>query len=119
MTDANCFIQSIENSQNNVNVLMNSGVAKTIEDNRHIIKCCAQSVIFCGRQCIALRGDTETLKHTGNPGNFLAFLKVLATHDLALKAHLDSPRLKNTTYLLPQIQNEIVEIVGKNMIQKR
>ena len=46
----------IENPQNNLNELMNSGVAKTVEDNRHIIKCCAQSVIFADGNVLHLEG---------------------------------------------------------------
>ena len=32
-----------------------------IKKNQHIVKCCAESILYCGRQCIALRGDIEKL----------------------------------------------------------
>ena len=54
----------------------------------------------------------------GNPGNFLAILKLLATHDPVLKAHLETPRQRNSTYISPHIQNEIIDIIGNRMIQK-
>ena len=50
------------------------------------------AVLFCGRQCIALRGDNEVLNEDscGNTGNFLAALEMIANHDDILKQHLDN-----------------------------
>ena len=75
-------------------------------------KCCAESILYCGRQCIALWGDVGKLDQMGNPGNFLSLMKVLANHDPILKNHLERPRLQNATYLSPQTQNEIIDIIG-------
>ena len=30
-----------------------------IKENRHILKSVAEAILYCGRQCIALRGDNE------------------------------------------------------------
>ena len=67
--------------------------AANIECNCSILKSLANAVLFCGRQCIALRGDTEHLDKLGNPGNFLALLKLLATHDDVLRNHLQAPAM--------------------------
>ena len=53
-----------------------------------------------------------------NPGNFLAILRLLSNHDPVLKAHLENPRLKNATYISPDIQNQIIDAIGKMIIQK-
>ena len=45
-------------------------------------------------------------------------LRLLSNHDPVLKAHLKTPRLRNTTYISPYTQNEIIDIIGKQMIQK-
>ena len=74
--------------------------------------------MFCGRQNIALRGDNEKLCHPGNPGNFLAYLKSMSRYDPLLKSHLEHPRLRNATYLSPHIQNEIIDILGRKIIQQ-
>ena len=116
--DALAFKRSIEQPQVNVDVRLNMALFNTIQENRHIVKCCVQSILFCGRQCIALRGDNERLNQPGNPGNFLSMLKVIACYDPILKAHLEKPRLKNATYVSAQIQNEIIDIIGKGIIQK-
>ena len=42
-------------------------------------------------------------------------LRLLSNHDPVLKAHLKTPRLRNTTYISPYTQNDII---GKQMIQK-
>ena len=55
-------------------------------------------------------------RETGNPGNFLSMLKVIANYDHILKAHLVKPRQKNATYISSKIQNEIIDINGKEII---
>ena len=112
------FQKSIEQPQHNIDFLMNVDQLRIINENRHIVKCCAESILFCGHQGIALRGDVEHLDQDKNPGNFLSMLKVIANHDSILKAHLERPRLRNATYISPQIQNEIIDVIGKTMIQK-
>ena len=78
---------------------------RTIKENRLIIQCCAECILFCGQQCLALRGDCEISGANGNPGNFLALMKLLAKHDPAINAHLESPKLRNVSYVSPHIQN--------------
>ena len=45
-------------------------------------------------------------------------LKVLAARDSSLKAHLDNPKMRNATHLSRQTQNELAEVIGKDLIQK-
>ena len=47
-----------------------------IVENRHILKGVAEAVLYCGRQCIAPRGNSENLQGSGNAGNFLALMRV-------------------------------------------
>ena len=54
---------------------------------------------------------------SANPGNFLAFLKMVARHEDALIEHLTSRAMGNATYLSPDIQNELIHIIGKEVIQ--
>ncbi|KAL5491305.1 hypothetical protein EMCRGX_G016568 [Ephydatia muelleri] len=67
-------------------------------------------------QCIALRGDSEQLETPGNPGNFLALLKLLAVNDHVLHQHLQSPAMRNVTHMSPQTQNELIEVMGKHIV---
>ena len=109
------FKQSIEQPHLNIDAPLNMELVIIIQENRHVVKC-AQCILYCGRQCIALRGDMD---QPGNPGNFLAMLKLIANYDPILKGHLENPRQRNATYVSPRIQNEIIDIIGKNnIIQK-
>ena len=112
------FKRSIEHPEEHIDVRLSSDLLRLINENRQIIKCCAEAVLYCGRQCIALRGDNEKLDQPGNPGNFLALLKMMSSHNDILKQHLEKPRLKNATYISPQTQNEVIDILGIQIIQK-
>ena len=116
---AKLFLQSHENPNTRISVRMDSAKEANIKENRHILKCVAEAVLYCGRQCIALRGSAEQQHCRGNPGNFLALLKLLSNHNEKLKQHLEKPKLKNATYLSPQSQNEMIDIIGKHMIQAK
>ena len=110
------FLNSVENPEQNVNNRIDDEKRKNIIRNRHIVKCISEAILFCGRQCIALRGDNEVLNEDscGNTGNFLAALQMIVNHDDILKQHLDNIQLssRNITYTSPLIQNEIIEIIG-------
>ena len=118
MADTSAFLQSVENPEKNVDVRINSILERTIKENRHIIQSFAEYILFCGQQCLALRGDCEVSGANGNPRNFLALMKLLAKHDPTINAHLESPKLRNASYISPHIQNELINIIGKNIIQK-
>ena len=43
---------------------------------------------------------------------------MIANHVPLLKSHLESPQLKNATYISPDVQNQIAGVIGKSIIQK-
>ena len=112
------FIASIEHPHQNIDARLNKERLQNIQENRYILKFCVESILFCGHQCIALRGDAEKLDMPVNPGNFLAMVRLLSNHDPILKAHLEKPRLRNATYMSPDVQNQIIDVIGKQIIQK-
>lgn len=89
---------------------------KNIIRNRHIVKCVSEAILFCGRKCIALRGDNKVLNEDscGNTGNFLAALQMIVNHDDILKQHSS----RNITYMSHLIQNEIIVIIGQDITLK-
>ena len=115
---AKMFATGIENPTVRITAIGNQMKLQNIEENRHILHTVAESVLYCGRQCIALRGNQETLNTTGNPGNFLSLMKLVGNHDPIVKQHLEKPKFKNATYLSAQTQNEMIDIIGNQMIQK-
>ena len=91
--------------------------SKQVEENRLKIRSIAETVIFCGRQGIALRGhrdDRPSVEEdpNGNHGNFLALLQFrVQSGDKVLSDHMKSAG-GNATYTSKTIQNELIEICG-------
>ena len=54
---------------------------------------------------------------SSNPGKFLALFKDQATPDSILKKHLEQPLARNGTYLSPQSQNDIIGMIGFDIIR--
>ena len=108
--------QSIEHPHTTITAQVDARKAANIERNRAVLKSIARAVLYCGRQCIALRGDAEGVDSFGNPGNFLALLKLLAIHDDMLCSRLETPAMRCVTHLSPQTQNELITVMGKHII---
>ena len=91
---------------------IDSRKAANIDYNRLLLKSIARAILYCGKQCIALQGDREDL--SGNYGNFLSLLKILAVHDDVLRGHMETPVIQNVTYMSAQAQNKLIEVMGKH-----
>ena len=99
-------VKTVEHSQSSIVAQVDAWRAANITRNREVLKSIARAVLFCGRQCIALRGDGERIEMndtfvSGNPGNFLALLKLLAVNDDVLRSHLEAPAMRCATYISP------------------
>lgn len=119
MIAAQAFKESVENPSNIVACLFDKEREKCIKENRQIVKSIARAVLFCGCQCIALCGHREMLDQSENPGNFFALLKVFSEGDPTLAAHLQTETVSRFTYLSPQSQNEMIDVIGKDYRQKK
>ena len=74
---------------------------------------------LCGKHGIALRGHIKDSELPSKyPGNFLALIKMFAAEDTVLHGHISKLLLKNATYILHSSQNEMVEVIGKSIIQQ-
>ena len=81
------------------------------------LKSIIETIILCAKQNIPLSGqhdsgcDVEQHPSEGH-GNFCSLLQFcISAGDTALSEHLaSSPR--NATYTSPQIQNEVIDILG-------
>lgn len=113
---ADAFALSVEKPEATVAALIDSRKAANTERSRAILKSVAEAILFCGRQCIALHGDCKSLDKLVNPGNFLSLLKLLAKYNEMLHSHLQYPAMKCVTYMSPQTQNELPEVIGKHII---
>ncbi len=105
-----------EKSDMRVNVMSSNALQKKIDENRHILRQIVGAVVYLGKQGITFRGKIENITSTKNPGNFLALLKSYAERDTILFNHLYHTNAKNATHLSPTTQNEIINIIGYDII---
>ena len=82
---------------------------KTIATNRHILKTIIDVLLLCSRQNIPIRGHTE------DRSNFLAILGEFAKRDPVLSDHLAARHTSRFTYLSPDIQNELIILLGNQV----
>jgi len=101
----------------------NSGIKRKIIENRKNLIPIIETIIFCGRQNLSLRGhrDSGPLNLTEpneNYGNFRSLLRFRANSgDVALKTHLKTCS-KNASYTSPMIANEIISTCGDIILKK-
>jgi len=84
-----------------------------------------ETVMFCGRQELALRGHDDAgvieslTMQSHNDGNFRALLRYRASGgDDNLRRHLVSDSQRNASYLSPKIQNEIISSLNNLILGK-
>lgn len=114
------FIQVREKKAVAVSVQLDKEKRAQIELNRKILTSIIETLIFIGRQEIACRGHRDAGPVTPefpekNDGNFRALLRFrLACGDVILRNHLQISK----QYTSPQIQNQIIEICGKVIVDE-
>lgn len=84
---------------------------------KEILERVIATVQTLAQQNLALRGHRESITDSANPGNFLALIKYLAKFDPVMRTHLDSVSGNpgKLSYLSPDIQNEIISILGEQV----
>ena len=102
--------------------IMDTNVKKEIEQNRKILRPIVDTVLFCGRLGMGLRGHCDDSKYhpevgcyrtNGTVGNFVESLnsRVRAGDD-TLKTHLCECG-KNRSYISKTSQNKIIKCIGQ------
>ena len=70
-----------------------------------------ETVVFCGKQNLPLRGHGDDRTSTSsNRGNLWAVLEMMAKRDDTLRKHLETKR-KNAQYTSRIILNEVIDVV--------
>lgn len=110
--------------QPSVELLQNSALQNQILENRRSVLPIIETVLFCGRQGIALRAHRD---HGNldlgevpekNEGNFHALLRFrCSAGDKDLKKHLET-QAKNALYLSPKTQNKIITACNDIILRK-
>lgn len=117
------FSKVCHDSNLDVRNALNESRKRLAEENRKKLIPIIETIKFCGRQSLALRGtnDFGPVKISDeeprvNDGNFRALLRLkLRSGDKNLAEHMENVAL-NASYISPKIQNELISICG-NLIQ--
>lgn len=118
-----CAKQILEKKVDPIDIQIDSAIKRKIIENRKNLTPIIETIIFCGRQNISLRGHRDSgpinlSDPTENDGNFCSLLRFRANSgDLALKTHLET-WFKNASYTSPIIGNEIISTCGHIVLKK-
>ncbi|XP_063235854.1 52 kDa repressor of the inhibitor of the protein kinase-like [Bacillus rossius redtenbacheri] len=112
------FLQSYHNPEFEVINLINSQRLQQVNENRARLRPIIETIIFCGRQNIPLRGHRDDgvllddCTPANNEGNFRELLRFkVASGDKELENHL-SCASSRATYIGKNTQNELIECCG-------
>ena len=84
---------------------------------REILQSVVAVIKFLSKQNLPFCGHRED-SNSRNQGNFLETLKLLANYSTVINEYIFGIQLSKkgmTTYLLPTIQNELIELLGKKV----
>ena len=91
---------------------------RVINSNCHYVKALVEVILVCAQQGLALRGHSDAMDDSSiNPGNFRVSVKLLSKHDDIIKKCLEEGS-QNATFLGHDIQNELVAVMGRKIIEK-
>ena len=85
---------------------------------REILQSVVAVIKFLSKQNLPFRGHPED-SNSRNQENFLKTLKLLTNYSTVINEHIFGTQLSKkdmTTYLSPTIQNELIELLGKKVI---
>jgi len=118
------FLNTFKNPQNDIVNILNSNRMKTVTENRERLRPIIESVLFLGRQNIALRGHRDpgvlnistTSSSFINEGNFRELLKLrVASGDTILEKHLKTCNSK-ATYISHTTQENIIDCIKDEIL---
>lgn len=119
------FLKVMRNQQPPIHTRLNQAMADRVRANWQKLTSIFETVAFCGRQNIPLRGHRDNAtdvekdpSDTQNHGNFRALLKFrVEAGDITLGEHL-ATAARNATYTSSVIQNEVIEVLA-NQVRNR
>ena len=118
----NAFIERMRDNQERVLIQLREGARETIRNNRKKLSSITEIIFLCCRQNIALHGHRDcgtdmegVLAASTNKVNFCIFLNFrISAGETILRDYLQNAA-RNATYTPPNIQNQLIGILGDNM----
>ena len=118
MQDADSLRRTVENRKTRVDVMVSSALQERLAANKYILQEIVRVILYLSKQSLPLRGHRKQVSSNANSGNVLALLKVAAESDAILKQRLEQPIARNATYLSARSQNDIIGVIGYDIIRK-
>jgi len=116
MKSADDFTSIMKEEKMDIKCQLDSNAEKQILINRQVLTSVMKTVLFCGKQGLALRGDNDdgVLKEE-NHSNFNELLKFrIDSVDEVLEKHLATCK-PNATYVSKTAQNNVTNITGEQI----
>ena len=95
------------NNKESCSTMLNCNHSKHVEKNRRFLKFIFETVFFLAKQTIEFRGHFESCT-SSNQGNFFELLQLRVKDAPELSSYVNKNK-----YSSPEIQNEIINIIGK------
>ena len=120
------LLSQISGAAQSIDVVIDNNLKEEVRKNRQILNPIVDSVIFCGRLGLPLRGHRDDAKYhpevgkysTGGVGNFVESLNFrVRAGDEVLENHLRNCG-KNRTYISKTSQNRIINNCGEVIVDK-
>lgn len=117
VAQAKAFINTVKHPASKVTNMLDQRKLSNISSNRALLSHLIKAIVYLTKQGLALRGHDETTA-SNNRGNYLELLYLMSQYSPVIKAHLEKHEKKsNATYLSPQSQNELIDVIGKECIR--
>lgn len=110
MRMADDFMKVVQCKSPSIASTLSKAHQESIAKNRHVLSKVIEVILLCSRQNIPLRGHRE------DHSNFHAILHTMAKTDAILAEHLAFST--DVKYTSPEIQNEIINICAKHVLNK-
>ena len=113
------FLKCIDGERLNIDQVLDIKSQAQILENRDIVKSIAKTIYFL--QSLPIRGHHDDSQHlemeNANAGNFQELLKFRCkAGDVCLQEHFKEGQ-KNATYRSKTIQNQIIEVLGDQLLE--
>ena len=97
---------------------MDENLKQRYQVHPKVVDALARVVHLLGKQELALCGHLESSDASHNRGNFLILLHEIGHYYPLLKNYLEDSLRKDVKNLGPKSQNELIDIIGKKLIQR-
>ena len=115
------FLKHIDGERLNIDQVLDIKSQAQILKNRDIVKSIAKTIYFLTKQSLPICGHRDDSQHlemeNANAGNFQELLKLhCEAGDVCLQEHFKEGQ-KNATYRSKTIQNQIIEVLGDQLLE--